>query len=197
MFALPAFIRDLRRMDTALWLALILFLLGGVTGWLGTGSIERLLAGQLEGLSKISGELRDSSHPQWSFFWFIFMNNSIKCVAVIYLGALFGVLPAVFLLINGAVIGYVIHLSLQQGQDLFELIVKGLLPHGIVEIPALLIACAIGLQFGREVIRQMSGTAGRPLSHLLRQTVTGAFWVVVLMFIAALIESTITFALLS
>ncbi|WP_246188208.1 stage II sporulation protein M [Paenibacillus tengchongensis] len=189
-------------MSAALWLAFILFVLGGGIGWIGTGSIERLLAGQLEGLSTIAGELRESANPQWSFFWFIFMNNSIKSVLIIYLGALFGVLPAFFLLINGAVIGYLIHLSLLQGQDLFELIIKGLLPHGVIEIPALLIACALGLQFGGTVAARLFSAntrdeTSRSLTAMLKRTVTGSLWVVVMMLIAAVIESTITFALLS
>ncbi|MFD2881019.1 stage II sporulation protein M [Paenibacillus rhizoplanae] len=87
-----------------------------------------------------------------------FLNNSIKSVVIIYLGALFGLLPAFFLLINGAVIGYLIHLSAIQGQDLFTLIVKGLLPHGIIEIPAIIIACAFGLKFGSKVLSALLGS---------------------------------------
>lgn len=203
MFSFSTFTQALHTIRKALLIALILFLAGGVLGWIGTGSLQKLLSQQLEGLSQISGDLRDSAHPQWSFFTFIFANNSIKSVAVIFLGALFGVIPAIFLLINGAVIGYLIHLSAMQEQDLFQLIVKGLLPHGIIEIPAIIIACAFGLQFGGKVVQSLLGPVRdqeqRNLnwSGFMRQALSVSVWVVILLFIAAIIESTITLSLLS
>lgn len=203
MFSFSTFIKDLGTIRKALLIALILFLAGGVLGWIGTGSLQELLARQLEGLSDISGNLRDSEYPQWSFFTFIFANNSIKSVIVIFLGALFGIVPAIFLLINGAVIGYLIHLSAIQGQDLFQLIVKGLLPHGIIEIPAIIIACAFGLHFGGKVVQSLfnptrgKAQGNRSWSVFMRQTLTASVWVVILLLIAAIIESTITLSLLS
>lgn len=198
-----AFAKDLTTIRKALLLALILFVAGGVIGWIGTGSVQKLLSGQLEGLSKISGSLKESAHPQWSFFQFIFLNNSIKGVLIIFLGALFGVLPALFLLINGAVIGYLIHASALQGLDLFDLIVKGLLPHGIIEIPAIIIACAFGLQFGMKVLKDLFSSAAKREQRtgewpaFMRQTLRASIWTVILLLIAAVIESTITFSLLS
>lgn len=201
--SLYAFAKDLSTIRKALLVALILFVAGGVIGWIGTGSLQRLLSGQLESLSKISGSLKESAHPQWSFFQFIFLNNSIKSVLIIYLGALFGVLPALFLLINGAVIGYLIHLYVLQGLDVFDLIVKGLLPHGIIEIPAIIIACAFGLQFGMKVLKDLFSSAAKREQRVgewpafMRQTLRASIWTVILLLIAAIIESTITFSLLS
>ncbi|GGG04613.1 hypothetical protein GCM10010912_56710 [Paenibacillus albidus] len=203
MLSFLTFIKDVKSIRKALLLATILFIAGGIIGWIGTGAMEKLLIQQLEGLSEISNNLRDSDNPQWSFFIFIFLNNSIKGVVIIFLGALLGVLPALFLLINGAVIGYIIHLSILQGQDLFTLIVKGLLPHGIIEIPAIIIACAFGLQFGAKVagslFKRSARSTGREAdwSFFMRQTLTASIWIVILLLIAAVIESTITFSLLS
>lgn len=96
-----------------------------------------------------------------------------------------------------------IHLSALQGQDLFDLIVKGLLPHGIIEIPAIIIACAFGLHFGGKVISSLFRSADRKeersadWSAFMRQTLTASIWTVILLFVAAIIESTITFSLLS
>ncbi|WNS42837.1 stage II sporulation protein M [Paenibacillus sp. MMS20-IR301] len=203
MLSIVTFIKDLGTIRKALLLAVLLFIAGGILGWIGTGSLQQLLNEQLKGISEISGNLRESSNPQWSFFVFIFLNNSIKSVVIIFLGALFGILPAFFLLINGAVIGYLIHLSAIQGQDLFTLIVKGLLPHGIIEIPAIIIACAFGLKFGSNVLSALfkSGRGEeKPESRwpfFMRQTFTASVWIVILLLVAAVIESTITFSLLS
>jgi stage II sporulation protein M len=203
MFSLSAFIKDLRTIRKALLLASILFAGGVVIGWIGTNSLEQLLLSQLEGLSEISNDLRESPNPMWSFFVFIFLNNSIKSVLIIFLGALLGILPALFLLINGAVIGYLVHISSLNGNDVFNLIVKGLLPHGIIEIPAIIIACAFGLQFGARVASSIFGRPARREKRraewpmFLRQTLTASIWIVILLLIAAIIESTITFSLLS
>lgn len=203
MLSFFTFVKDLKTIRKAILLSTLLFVIGAVVGWVATSSLEQLLRQQLEGLSEISGSLKESSNPQWSFFVFIFLNNSIKGVLIIFLGALFGILPAIFLFINGAVIGYLIHLSALQGQDLFELIVKGLLPHGIIEIPAIIIACAFGLQFGSKVFSSIFRSSVRKedrsgeWSHFMRQTLTASIWIVILLFVAAIIESTITFALLS
>lgn len=203
MFSFFTFAKDLTTIRKALSLAVVLFIAGGVLGWIGTGSLQKLLEEQLKGLSNISGQLKNSPHPQWEFFKLIFLNNSIKSVVIIFLGAFFGILPAFFLLINGAVIGYIIHLSVLQERDLYTLIVKGLLPHGIIEIPAIIIACAFGLQFGGVIAAALFGSsANKELrssyrSAFMRQTLTASVWIVILLFVAAIIESTITFSLLS
>lgn len=203
MLSFFTFARDLTTIRKALLLALILFVAGGAAGWMGTESLQRLLAGQLEGLRDISRSINESEQPQWNFFVFIFLNNSIKSVIIIFLGALLGILPAFFLLINGAVIGYLIHISAIQGLDMYELIVKGLLPHGIIEIPAIIIACAFGLQFGGKVILEIFSSASRREQRsgswpfFMRQTLTASIWITVLLLVAAIIESTITLALLS
>ncbi|SEU31040.1 stage II sporulation protein M [Paenibacillus sp. NFR01] len=202
MFSFSGFMKSLSHIRGVLLLALLLFVAGGIIGWIGTGSIERLIHQQVEGLGQISGNLRDTEHPKLSFFIFIFLNNSVKGVLIIFAGALFGILPAIFLLINGAVIGYLIHYSALQGDDLFALIVKGLLPHGIIEIPAILIACAFGLKFGGRVARFLFRPGSEELKRnswksFFRLTATASFWIVLLLLLAALIESTITFSLLS
>ncbi|KAA8995923.1 stage II sporulation protein M [Paenibacillus spiritus] len=194
------FLRDLRQIKGALWTALIFFAGGIAAGWFGTGGLESLLNSQMEGLGRTAQNLRESSSPQMSFFIFIFLNNSIKSVVILYLGALFGILPALFLVINGGVIGYLVHRASLQGADLFDLIVKGLLPHGVIEIPALLIACAYGIHFGRRVFDSLGRRQNREAagwSVFMRQTLTASVWIILLLLIAAVIESTLTFALLS
>jgi len=201
--SLFTFIKDLGTIRKALMISCILFVAGIVIGWIGTTSLEKLLLQQLEGLSEISSNLKESSNPMLSFFIFIFLNNSIKGVVIIFLGAFFGIIPALFLLINGAVIGYLVHTSSLHGQDIFNLIVKGLLPHGIIEIPAIIIACAYGLHFGSKVASRIFRPSVRGIKReaewpvFMRQTLTASIWIVILLFIAAIIESTITFSLLS
>jgi stage II sporulation protein M len=72
----------------------------------------------------------------------------------------------------------------------------GIVPHGIVEIPALIIASAMGLRVGLEVFRKIfkkEGNISEELSNALE-----FFWKVVIpiIFLAALIEVFITANLL-
>lgn len=201
MFSFSKFVRDLKSIKQAVLWASLMFIGGMLLGWFNTESLEQLLVSQLESLGEISRNLHESSNPQLGFFTFIFFNNAIKGVAMIFLGALLGVLPALFLIVNGAVIGYLIHQSALAGQDLFTLIVKGLLPHGIIEIPAIVIACAFGLQFGlrtaNSLFRSKTREGAEGWSTFMRQTLTASFWVVILLLAAAVIESTLTFHLMS
>lgn len=84
--------------------------------------------------------------PPFALFILILLNNAVKTFFVVVLGFLFGIAPIYFLYINGIVIGIVIS-YLQQKVGLAPVVV-GLLPHGIFEVPALLLASAIGLWLG-------------------------------------------------
>lgn len=105
MFRFSNFLRDLTTIRKALILSAVLFAGGIAIGW-GSEEFEQLLISQLQGLGEMSQELRMSDNPEWSFFVFIFLNNSIKSVLVMLSGILLGVIPFIFLLVNGMVIGF-------------------------------------------------------------------------------------------
>ena len=107
---------------------------------------------------------------------------------------LFVFLPVFSLAVNGVVIGAVLALSGTMGMQNGHMIFLGLLPHGIFEIPAIMLGVAMGLY----LCRQMNGTLrkrpGTPrieavLPHLCRVTVFG---VVPLLAAAAVIETFVT-----
>ncbi|ANS75960.1 hypothetical protein AWM70_16405 [Paenibacillus yonginensis] len=193
---------QLFRYKGAMLLSLGLFVAGLVLGSLNAEFLQSLVAGEVDKLREISGGLAANKHPELQFFVFIFLNNVIKSVLVIWLGAIFGVLPVLFLLLNGLALGFVVSASGAAGNDLGELIVKGLLPHGIIEIPALLIACGYGLQFGGIVWSSLfsgGGRSDRPRREwrsFLSSAGGATLWVVILLAIAALIESTVTYNLM-
>lgn len=181
----------------------LIFIIGIVVGWLSTESIAQFVNQQLEGIRQISQSLSESDRPQWSFFMFIFWNNSIKAVLIIFLGIFLGILPIIFLMINGMVLGYLVHHLSIQGESMFDVIVKGLLPHGIIEIPAIIIACAFGLRLGTLVWisigqwnREKRANLGEVWSGFFKRVGPISLWIVILLFIAAIIESTITFWLM-
>lgn len=202
MLSLRRFIKDLVSYKKMIFLSLALFTVGIVLGAAGSEAIVRLVAPQLEGLREYSRELSQSSVPELSFFKFIFINNAVKSVAIILLGAFLGVLPAFFLLMNGMVLGLIVALAAEQGENLFDLIVLGLLPHGIIEIPAILIASAYGLQFGYLTLKGIGELGARDREErtvdwrgFFGAAGRGAFWIVIFLLVAAVIESTVTYHL--
>jgi stage II sporulation protein M len=126
----------------------------------------------------------------------IFLNNSLKTLAVVVLGIFAGLLPLVFLLVNGYVLGLVLHASLQsKGLSVFFLAVA---PHGLFELPAILLGTSIGLMLGARVLSHFfgkrEGSLGNDLARGLRFFVTV---IVPMLLLAALIEAFVTSALAS
>ncbi|MBY0217963.1 MULTISPECIES: stage II sporulation protein M [Paenibacillus] len=202
MLKFSTFLRDLGSIRNALIWSVILFVAGIGAGWVSTGPLQDILLNQIGGLQEVSRQLEQSGNVQWNFFIFIFFNNAIKSVLVIYAGIFFGILPVIFLVINGMVIGFLVHITTDNGASFFDIVVKGLLPHGIIEIPVIIIACAFGLKFGGLASRSLIelGSAkrqglGKQWEIFLKRTLTASCWVIILLFIAAIIESTITFSI--
>ncbi|MEK5140548.1 MULTISPECIES: stage II sporulation protein M [Paenibacillus] len=201
---LKAFFHDLHTTRRLILISAFLFCTSIMVGWLSTGTIQSMLAQQMEGLGEVAQRLQNSEHPQWSFFVFIFFNNAIKCVLVIFMGAVFGIVPFIFLIVNGMVLGFVVHLQTDMGRSMYEVVVKGLLPHGVIELPVLIIACAFGLKFGINIMSTIGTSIGLkrkvtgPVWDLfMKQTLRVSIWSVILLLIAAAIESGITYRLLS
>ncbi|MDR0271294.1 stage II sporulation protein M [Paenibacillus sp.] len=200
MFRPSTFLKDLGSIRKTLAFVTLLFIIGIIAGWYSTGSLSELINQQMKGIKEVANNLSLSSNPKWSFFVFIFFNNSIKAVIMIFLGLFIGVLPILFLLLNGMVVGFLVHNSMNQGESLFDLVVKGLLPHGIIEIPAIIIACAFGLQMGLLVLSSFGRSGKRELQRkwkdTFRMALTASVWIVILLFVAAIIESTVTYSLM-
>lgn len=81
--------------------------------------------------------------------WTIFSNNIYVSFLSIVLGILFGIFPLITSLSNGFLIGYVAHkaVSIEGFLTLWKL-----LPHGIFELPAIIISLGIGLRLGTTLI---------------------------------------------
>jgi stage II sporulation protein M len=121
----------------------------------------------------------------------IFLNNAVKTLVVIMGGALIGIVPVVFLLVNGAALGFVVYLSIQQRGVSQSLL--ALLPHGVLELPAVLLGTSIGLMLGGYVIKKLSGKTETAIRRELAQALRFFARVILpLLAIAALVESFVT-----
>ncbi|WP_339817675.1 stage II sporulation protein M [Paenibacillus sp. FSL R7-0216] len=202
MFSIRGFGSDLRKYKRAMLLSILIFAAGVALGAGNVDLITRWVMPDIERLGEISRSLAQSDHPELNFFLFIFFNNAVKSIMVILLGAIFGILPAFFLLMNGLVLGFVVTAAGAEGGNVLNLIVRGLLPHGVIEIPAILIAAGFGMQFGYLILKSLGEVGSRDASErtvdwrgFLISAGRGAIWIVGMLLIAAVIESTLTFYL--
>lgn len=201
MFGLGAVWKHFRVMRGYILVSALLFAAGiafGATPAV-SAALESFLAQQVQGLSEIQKMLAEQENTQLATFIFIFLNNSIKAVLVIFLGAVLGIAPVLFLVVNGLLVGFVVQISAAQYSSVWELIVKGLLPHGILEIPAIIIACAYGMRFGILLIQSIGWSLtpkraeiGDSLGEFMMRSLAVSVWIVVALFVAAVIESTFT-----
>ncbi|MBB3114327.1 stage II sporulation protein M [Paenibacillus phyllosphaerae] len=181
----------------------IIFVAGLVVGAT-NADFNAFITGQVDSLREVANTIQSSDNPTLGFIVFIFLNNVIKSILVMYIGAAFGLIPIFFLAVNGMVLGYVVNQAAGQGGDmLYTIIVKGLLPHGILEIPAILIACAYGIKFGALMFQGIGNLFvkrdgwGASVERFVVRTVPVSVLLVVTLLVAAVIESTITAWLLS
>ncbi len=123
-------------------------------------------------------------------FVFIFLNNAVKALFAILLGVIFGIVPLLFIVANAYLIGIIGTIEVY-GEGLLY-VVAGILPHGIVEIPAVIIAAAWGVWLGKQlwgVVRGREISLKTATARALRAYRTA---VLPLVLIAALIEAFIT-----
>lgn len=198
------FVKDLYHYRKMMITSLVLFVIGISLGAGGTDTIGQWVNPAIQQMQEHSRGLAASPFPELDFLKFIFFNNAIKSVAVMALGALLGVYPALFLVMNGLVIGYLVSELGNQGENVLHLIVYGLLPHGIIEIPAILIAAGFGMQFGYVALKGIGEMAAREEGErtvvwreFFVSAIRGAFWIVILLLLAAGIESVITYNLMN
>ncbi len=91
----------------------------------------------------------------YELFAFIFANNSLKAFASMILGIGLGIVPVLFVALNGITIGMVVVIV---GGKMGILSILALLaPHGILEIPALLLSSSYGLDLGVATFKRLKG----------------------------------------
>lgn len=183
--------------------ASLVFGFGFVLGWQQPAELAQYLHNEMKGIQNLSQFINNKENPQLWFFFVIFLNNAVKAVLFVFLGLLLGILPLAMLVVNGMLLGYV--LSVQTSEHTLLLIAKGILPHGVIEIPAIIIACAYGTRLGALVCKMLlhsfvpalGKTARLELKRIMRLVFPLSAILVISLFTAAIVESTITYWLMA
>ena len=116
-------------------------------------------------------------------------------MAAILLGLAVGIVPALFLMVNGVVLGVVFILSSHSRGIWLTLL--GILPHGVIELAAVFLGTAIGLMLGDHVLKQiLKKSEAKIKTELARAMRFFAIVIVPMLLIAALIEAFVTTAII-
>jgi len=137
-----------------------------------------------------------SAMPPWKLAGAIFMNNAVKTLLAILLGTVLGFVPAIFLLANGVALGVALSLSIQARGVWLSIL--AILPHGVLELPAVFLGTSIGLLLGMQTIKRFRGRSEMPAPSELSPAVRFYCTVIVpLLCLAALVEVFVTAAIVS
>jgi uncharacterized membrane protein SpoIIM required for sporulation/ABC-type transport system involved in multi-copper enzyme maturation permease subunit len=191
----------LRRQRTPILLVFLLGVLTSVGGYLWLTSHPSTLQSITS-----SPEIRDAlgvgsgvSFSSGATMFYIFGNNIRAVLVIMLLGIVsFGVLGLMAYTVNTGLIGLVLALVGLSGLDPLQVTLSGILPHGIFEIPALILSSAAVLQIGAVLVTPNSQrTLGEVLIEALADWAKiGIGLVVPLLAIAAAVEAWITPVLL-
>jgi uncharacterized membrane protein SpoIIM required for sporulation/ABC-type transport system involved in multi-copper enzyme maturation permease subunit len=195
---------SLRRISPAI---LLILLIAGVSIWSSYAWIKDNVAdmiamatpediAELEKSMQEVGELPDLSEIQEHLSApFLFLNNT-RAVAFIFLAGMvsFGVLGIMLYMLNIALIGGLYGLFELLGVNPLPIFLAGVAPHGIFEIPALMIGSAVVLYFGAVIVTPQAGKSmGEVILELLADWAKIFIGLVVpLLAIAAVIEAYIS-----
>jgi stage II sporulation protein M len=142
----------------------------------------------LAGLEELAKMLQELS--AFEIMLLIFVNNAVKMFFSILLGFALGIIPFGFLIINGFVIGIFAHYQTVENGALFVL--AGLTPHGIIEIPMLIISSAIGMKIGYVALQAIRLEPVSLKEEIIQGIKFYLHWLFPLIFLAAVIETFIT-----
>jgi stage II sporulation protein M len=122
---------------------------------------------------------------------FIFKNNIFVSFFAVVGGIFFGIISIGIILFNGFFIGAVVFELIQQYGGL--VVMAGLIPHGMIELPMILISASIGLRLGLLTFQRVFKIKDVALKYELFKAIRFFILVIVpLLFIAAIIETYIT-----
>ena len=131
-----------------------------------------------------------SSDPAQDFAARIFTNNAYVAAQAILFGVLLG-LPVVYVLLSNA-LNVGVAGGLMVANDRGGLFFGLILPHGLLELTAVFVACGLGLRLGWTVVDPGARTRTQALAEEGRALVSGALGLALVLFVSGLVEAFVT-----
>ena len=164
--------------------------------WFAIGAVAALLKPEwaerfLNFLQELFEKILPSSDFTYSFATalLIFKQNIQASLIVLFFGIILGLIPLISTAFNFFILGFLFAYLLGKSVTSAFIFLLIILPHGIFEIPALLIADAFGIRLGWFwKIKDPTKTKGQKLLLALKQNFQLVPPLLILLIIAALIE---------
>jgi len=173
----------IRNIVLATGIFLITILLGVLIGQNAALEVLRRLGGLVERFAR-------TENLSLLLFLLIFLNNGIKALAIIFLGVLLGIPPLLFIGLNGFIVGSV-GSALESALG-WKYVMASVVPHGVIEVPMLLLATALGLTLGMESFKWLTRRESQVKLQLSECLKVYLKWILPGIAIAAIIETFVT-----
>jgi len=172
------------------WIFIAIFLFGtGIAFGLTTPANNSLPSEYITAFEEQFASI--STLPRYLIALFILLKNASALVISFTLSPILCLVPILALIINGWMIAFASTLVIQE--ESLGFLLAGLLPHGIFELPALILGQAAALSFGTMVILALFKKERRNLLlPSLKQNLRYLTVALVLLFPAAIIETYVT-----
>lgn len=128
--------------------------------------------------------------PSYILALTIFLRNSSLCLISLILGLGIGAVPLLFITLNGFVIGMIVY-AMKEATG-FGFVILSILPHGVVELPTVILSAAIGVKLGQVVFLSLLGRKPNIIEEFFNGMRTFFCFILPLLLLAALIEVYIT-----
>ena len=174
-------------------ISIALYGIGIITGLVTAPDISERTIGDISDLAELGEFL--TTLPDWGVTIFILFKN-ISALLISYIfSPFFCLVPIAALLLNGWLIGYISAVVLQE--ESLSYLLTGLIPHGILEIPAFLFGEAVALSLGSTLVISIFNKEKREqLIPHFRQNLKYLAIALAILVPAAIIEAYVTPALL-
>ena len=177
-----------------IFVAIFLFGIGLVFGLSTPTGIASLISEDIAALKELSGLL--ASLPLALVAVIIFVKNASALLISFVFSPIFCLLPILTLTVNGWLLAFVSAIVSQEKSIGF--VIAGLLPHGIFELPALILGEAAALSFGTAVMLAIFKKERKNLIlSSLKQNLKYLMVALALLLPAAIIETYVTPLLLT
>jgi stage II sporulation protein M len=148
----------------------------------------------VEGLMRQVGAILEPLAPTGNlsilFLLMIFINNGIKALGLVFLGILLGLPPLLFIGLNGFILGG--FGSALESVNGWRYVIASFVPHGVIEIPVILLATALGLTVGMESLKWLVRRESRVKLQLSGCLKVYLRWILPGLAVAAIIEVFVT-----
>jgi stage II sporulation protein M len=137
--------------SNAIIITCLLFCATLTVGWVATAQNPSVGQALMKIFQKeVAGQISEAN--PFDMFTKLFANNLEACLLLFLGGASFGIFTIFIMSLNGIVIGAIMEIVHYDHSPLF--VAAAILPHGIFEIPAFIIAGALGVQLAQSLIAE-------------------------------------------